>query len=161
MGITELHGVGPAMAQRLDAAGFRTVEAIAQATIDELTDVPGVGQILAARLRAEAQGSLGAELSAVTGERARAANVARSVKRLRRAIPDLAKSKKEAKRLKTATQRLAGWVDDLGRRPVRRQFLAEVTKINDEAKKRTGSKKDARALREHATRIEDAVRKVG
>jgi hypothetical protein len=83
------------------------------------------------------------------------------VKRLRRAIPDLAKSKKEAKRLKTATQRLAGWVDDLGRRPVRKQFLAEVTKINDEAKKRTGSKKDARALREHATRIEDAVRKVG
>jgi hypothetical protein len=36
-----------------------------------------------------------------------------------------------------------------------------VTKINVEAKKRTGSKKDARALREHATRIEDAVRKVG
>jgi hypothetical protein len=90
----------------------------------------------------------------------RPAIVAKSVKRLRRAIPDLAKSRKHAKRLKESTKRMARWVDDLDRRPVRTKFMAEVTKVSDEARKRTGSKKDAKTLRGYTSKIEEAVREV-
>jgi colicin import membrane protein len=161
MGITELHGVGPVIAERLNAAGVGTVEAIAGATTEELAAVPGVGQRLAARMQAEAQTML--QDGSPTGRRdsapssSSAATVAESVKGLHRAVPDLAKSKKHAKRLRKSTKRMTAWVDDLDQRKVRKQFLAETAKISDEAKKRTGSKKDAKALRKHAARIEKAT----
>lgn len=46
--ITSIDGVGPAMAKRLAAAGFNSVEAIAQADASELSKVPGVGDERAA-----------------------------------------------------------------------------------------------------------------
>ncbi len=161
--ITDLNGVGPVMAQRLDDAGLGSVEAIAAATITELTQVPGVGPYHAARLNAEAR-ALSGDGSAASGipsddKSKRTAKVAKSVKRLSRAIPDLAKSKKQAKRLKASTKRMNRWANDLDRRPVRKKFIAEVTKVGDDARKRTGSKKDARTLRRHTSKIERAVRK--
>lgn len=158
MNITDLRGVGPVTAQRLDAAGLGSVDAIAAATIDDLTTVAGVGPRLATSMKTEAQQLVSTTAaSPVKG----AKKVARSVKGLRSAIPDLAGSKKQAKRLKQSTKRMAGWVDDLGRRRVRKRFIAEIAKLSAEAKKRTASKKDAKALRKHAAGIEKAVRKAG
>jgi hypothetical protein len=146
------------MARRLDAAGLRSVDDIARASIERLMEVPGVGQHVAIQLQAQAR-ELAAG-SSVNHDESRA-EVARSVKRLRAAIPDLARSKKQASRLKKSTKRMAGWVGDLDQGPVRKQFMAEVTRISEGARKGTASKKDAKTLRKHANRIENAVRKVG
>ena len=166
MEITDLNGVGPVIAQRLDVAGFGTVASIAAADSGELLAVPGVGPALAARLKADAEGLLNetlAEASRPKREKRgpRKDKVAKSVKSLRKAAPGLAKSKKDAKRLKASADLLTAWVDDLDKRKVRKQFSAEVAKISDQAKKRTSAKKDAKRLRAHAAEIERTASKIG
>lgn len=151
MDVKELIGVGPVLAERLEAAGFGTVEAVAAGSTADLTAVSGVGPSLAGRLRDQATACVA---PAVTTE----SPVAERVKRLRRAIPDLAKSKKHADVLKQSTKRMTSWIDDLDRRKIRKRFVAETGRIVDEAKKRTSSKKAAKRLRKHATKIEAAVR---
>ncbi|MBI4355547.1 MAG: transcription termination/antitermination protein NusA [Candidatus Omnitrophica bacterium] len=54
--ISELPGVGPAMDARLKEAGFGTVDAIARATVETLTQVKGVGEKTAEKLLETARG---------------------------------------------------------------------------------------------------------
>jgi hypothetical protein len=143
------------IARRLDAAGLGTVESIAKASHDELIAVPGLGHHAAQSIKTQALSLTGGSASSEV------AAVASSVKSLRAAIPGLAKSDKHAKRLKKSTRRMTDWVDDLGRRRVREQFVAEVGRIRGDAKKRTPSKKKARALRQHAKTIEKALETIG
>ena len=166
MELTDLHGVGPVMGQRLYAAGFRTVQDVAGAAVDDLIAIPGVGPATAAKLNSDALALIATPSSNAppkkkTKRKRPEKRVAKSVQSLRRAVPDLARSKKHRKHLTKSTDRLGGWVGDLGKTKVRERFVSEVSKISDQAKKRTGSKKDAKSLRAHAADIERAVRKVG
>lgn len=164
--LTDIRGVGSVLAHRLEAAGLQSVELVAASDMETLLAVPGIGEATALRLKSDAA-TLVYERSAQTSQgtghsrKRHVKRVAKSVRGLRRAIPDLAKSKKHKKHLKKSTDRLRVWVDDLGKNKVRDRFIAEVSKIGAQAKKRTGSKKDARSLRAHADAIERAVRKVG
>lgn len=164
MEVTDLHGVGPVVGRRLYGSGFRTIEDVATAEVDDLASIPGIGPATATRLKSDASTlvhAVSADATPETGRsRDRQEQIARSVRSLRKAVPHLAKSKKHQKHLKKSTARLGAWVDDLGKRKVRKRFIAEVSKISDQARKRTGSKKDARSLRSHADAIERAVRKV-
>lgn len=56
--ITDISGIGDATAQRLKAHGFDSVEAIAQASIEQLAAVPGIGASRAAALGESARGLL-------------------------------------------------------------------------------------------------------
>jgi large subunit ribosomal protein L32e len=51
--LEDISGVGGAKAEALRAAGFETVESVRRATQDELAEAEGVGQALAARIKAE------------------------------------------------------------------------------------------------------------
>lgn len=152
MNVQDLNGVGPVLAGRLERAGLGTVEAVAAASIEELVAVPGVGPSAAARLQEQAR-ALTAVPAAEPGS-----PVAKRVERFRKAIPDLAKSKKHAKALRHSTKRMAAWIDDLDRSKIRKRFVAETGRLVEEATKRTGSKKAAKSLRKHATKIEAAVK---
>lgn len=59
MNITDVSGIGDATAQRLETHGFDSVEDVAQASIDQLATVPGIGMDRAAALRESARGLLG------------------------------------------------------------------------------------------------------
>ncbi|AGB39967.1 ribonuclease H-like domain-containing protein [Natronococcus occultus] len=50
-GLGALHGVGPAIAERLRDAGPRTVEEVRELGVDELTALPGIGRTTAERIR--------------------------------------------------------------------------------------------------------------
>jgi len=54
MNITDISGIGDATAQRLKAHGIDSVEAVAQASIEQLVAVPGIGADRAAALRQSA-----------------------------------------------------------------------------------------------------------
>lgn len=55
MNITDISGIGDATAQRLKAHGIDSVEAVAQASIEQLAAVPGIGANRAAALRESAR----------------------------------------------------------------------------------------------------------
>jgi N utilization substance protein A len=55
-GIEDLPGVGEKMAAQLKGAGFDTLEKIAEASVDELTQVKGLGKIKAKKMIEEAKG---------------------------------------------------------------------------------------------------------
>lgn len=54
--IEDIGGVGPSKAEALRDAGFETVEDLARASQSDLSDVDGVGNALAARIKAEVGG---------------------------------------------------------------------------------------------------------
>ena len=54
--LTDISGVGDAKAEALREAGFETVEDIARAEQDELAEADGVGNALAARIKADVGG---------------------------------------------------------------------------------------------------------
>jgi len=54
--IEDIGGVGPSKAEALREAGYETVEDLARASQSDLSDVPGVGNALAARIKAEVGG---------------------------------------------------------------------------------------------------------
>ena len=54
MNITDISGIGDATAQRLKTHGIDSVEAVAQASIEQLVAVPGIGPDRAAALRLSA-----------------------------------------------------------------------------------------------------------
>ncbi|MDD9982577.1 MAG: helix-hairpin-helix domain-containing protein [Gammaproteobacteria bacterium] len=54
MNITDISGIGDATAQRLKAHGIDSVKAVAQASIEQLVAVPGIGADRAAALRQSA-----------------------------------------------------------------------------------------------------------
>ena len=58
MNITDISGIGDATAQRLKAHGINSVEAVAQASIEQLAAVPGIGASRAAALGESARGLL-------------------------------------------------------------------------------------------------------
>ena len=58
MNITDISGIGNATAQRLKTHGIDSVEAVAQASIEQLVAVPGIGADRAAALRQSAIGLL-------------------------------------------------------------------------------------------------------
>ena len=58
MNITDISGIGDATAQRLKAHGIDSVEAVAQASIEQLAAVPGIGASRAAALGESARGLL-------------------------------------------------------------------------------------------------------
>ena len=58
MNITDISGIGDATAQRMKAHGFESVEDVAQASIERLAAVPGIGEVRAAALRDSARGLL-------------------------------------------------------------------------------------------------------
>lgn len=51
--LTDISGVGPAKADALQAAGFETVDDIRAATQEELAEADGIGNALAARIKAD------------------------------------------------------------------------------------------------------------
>jgi N utilization substance protein A len=53
--VAVLRGVGERLSQRLVASGFETVKDVAEAAVEELTDVPGIGQTRAALLQRQAR----------------------------------------------------------------------------------------------------------
>ena len=55
MNVTDISGVGVATAQRLKTRGIDSVEAVAQASIEQLAAVPGIGEKRAAALRESAR----------------------------------------------------------------------------------------------------------
>ena len=58
MNITDISGIGDATAQRLKAHGIDSVEAVAQASIEQLAAVPGISASRAAALGESARGLL-------------------------------------------------------------------------------------------------------
>jgi predicted flap endonuclease-1-like 5' DNA nuclease len=48
--ITIIKGVGPSVAEKLRGAGFHTVQSLADATIPQLTHIPGIGQKTAQKI---------------------------------------------------------------------------------------------------------------
>jgi large subunit ribosomal protein L32e len=54
--LTDISGVGDAKAEALREAGFETVEDVARASQDELAEAEGVGNALAARIKADVGG---------------------------------------------------------------------------------------------------------
>jgi large subunit ribosomal protein L32e len=54
--LTDISGVGPAKAEALEAAGFETVEAVKAASQEELAEAEGIGNALAARIKADVGG---------------------------------------------------------------------------------------------------------
>ena len=58
MNITDVSGIGDATAQQLKTHGFDSVEDVAQASIEQLAAVPGIGEGRAAALRESARGLL-------------------------------------------------------------------------------------------------------
>ena len=58
MNITDISGIGNATAQLLKTHGIASVEAVAQASIEQLVAVPGIGANRAAALRESARGLL-------------------------------------------------------------------------------------------------------
>ncbi|WP_332899766.1 MULTISPECIES: 50S ribosomal protein L32e [unclassified Haladaptatus] len=54
--LTDISGVGEAKAEALREAGFDTVEAVARASQSELAEVDGIGNALAARIKADVGG---------------------------------------------------------------------------------------------------------
>lgn len=162
MEVVELRGVGPVLAARLEAVGLGTIESVAQAPIEELAAVPGVGPKRGADMKNQARFMLApadsprAEASASSGH----ATVSRAVEKLRRQGPDLAKSKKHAKNLKSASKRMSGLAADLDTRKSRKRLIAEASRIQKEATKRTASKRDAKDLRKLAGHVEDSVRSI-
>lgn len=59
LAVTQLPGVGPKTARRLEVAGFETVQDVATARLEDLMAVPGVGKAKARKLRDEALRLLG------------------------------------------------------------------------------------------------------
>lgn len=57
--ITDLEGVGGKTAERLQEAGFPSVESIARASVEQLTGVPGIGEKTAEKIYLSAQEKLG------------------------------------------------------------------------------------------------------
>ena len=55
MNITDISGIGDATAQRLKTHEIDSVEAVAQASIEQLAAVPGIGEDRAAALRESAR----------------------------------------------------------------------------------------------------------
>ena len=51
--LTDIGGVGPSKAEALEAAGFESVEDVRAASEDELAEVEGIGNALAARIKAD------------------------------------------------------------------------------------------------------------
>ena len=161
MEVVELHGVGPVLAARLEAVGFGTVESIAQASLVDLTAVTGVGPLRATDLKEQSVLLVSAAIPKPDpSPRNDHATVSRAVKRLRRHAPHLAKSKKHAKSLKSASKRMTGLVGDLDTHSSRKRLIAEASRLQEDAEKRTGSKRDANGLRKLAGRVEDAVRSI-
>ena len=66
MNITDISGIGDATAQNMKAQGLDSVEAVAQATVEQLVAVPGIGTARAAALKGSARRLL-AEADAGTG----------------------------------------------------------------------------------------------
>lgn len=58
MNITDISGIGDATAQRLKTHGIASVEDVAQASIEQLAAVPGIGDSRAGALRESARGLL-------------------------------------------------------------------------------------------------------
>ena len=54
MNITDISGIGDTTAQQMKAHGFDSVEAVAQATVEQLVAVPGIGAARAAALKESA-----------------------------------------------------------------------------------------------------------
>jgi large subunit ribosomal protein L32e len=54
--LTDISGVGPAKAEALEEAGYETVEDIKRASQSELAEVSGIGNALAARIKADVGG---------------------------------------------------------------------------------------------------------
>lgn len=52
LGITSLPGVGPSLAQKLEEAGFDSLEKLAKVTIDDLTSIEGIGKAKAQKILA-------------------------------------------------------------------------------------------------------------
>lgn len=67
-GLTSIGGVGEEKAEALQAAGFETVDDIRAASQGQLTDVEGIGNALAARIKAEV-GDLDVEENGPAAER--------------------------------------------------------------------------------------------
>lgn len=55
MNITDISGIGDATAQQMRTHGLDSVEAVAQASIEQLVAVPGIGAARAAALRESAR----------------------------------------------------------------------------------------------------------
>lgn len=160
MEVMELHGVGPVLAARLEAIGLGTVETLAKASPEDLAAVAGVGPRRAAELKKQSVLVVAASARNADATRDDHATVSRAVRRLRRHAPDLAKSKKHAKTLRSASKRMSGLVGDLDSTKSRKRLIAESSRIREDAKKRTGSKRDARGLRKLADQVENAVRSI-
>ncbi|GLO70084.1 hypothetical protein MACH17_16010 [Phaeobacter inhibens] len=71
--IAKLPGVGPALARILSENGYATIEAVARKSPEELSKIPRIGKLRAARLSAEAQKAQ-AEASPERDKPARRAN---------------------------------------------------------------------------------------
>lgn len=56
--IKELAGVGPKLEEKLKSAGFKTIEDVAKATIEELMAIPLLGKVKAEKLLKEAKGKM-------------------------------------------------------------------------------------------------------
>ncbi|QLD84713.1 50S ribosomal protein L32e [Natronomonas halophila] len=54
--LTDISGVGPSKAEALEEAGFETVDDVREASQDELAEVSGIGNALAARIKADVGG---------------------------------------------------------------------------------------------------------
>jgi large subunit ribosomal protein L32e len=54
--LTDISGVGPSKAEALEEAGFETVDDVREASQDELAEVDGIGNALAARIKADVGG---------------------------------------------------------------------------------------------------------
>ena len=54
--LTDISGVGPAKAEALEAAGYESVDDVRRASQSELAEVDGIGNALAARIKADVGG---------------------------------------------------------------------------------------------------------
>ena len=68
--LLQVKGVGPAPAEHLAAAGITTIEALAAATVEQLTGFPGFGQWRARQVIAQAQALLADAADGATNDAA-------------------------------------------------------------------------------------------
>ena len=132
MKITDISGIGDATAQRLKTHGIDSVEAVAQASIEQLVAVPGIGPYRAAALRLSANRLLP---DTAVAEGADAVTGAEEADDLPRPAGDEAKRRKDRKESKHKMKK-----EDKKKRDKKRQNA----KDKKEKKKKRKEKKEAK-----------------
>lgn len=140
--LLHVKGIGPATAEKLVAAGIPSAEALAEASLDELSAVPGFGDFRAGQIIAHARQLIddtgeGKNKKSPSGEASPAKN------EKDKAIMQKAKSKKKAKKKKKIDKNKKAEKKQ-GKREKKKKEKLTKDKAKKGKGKKSGSKKKAK-----------------